>query len=173
MSDPLFGPAFTSAKATFDLLKLAVDARDHAKAQAATLELREKLFAMSDIAMAYVEKNAALVARNAALELANAEHVRAKAELEEKIRERERYPLHELESGSFAYAYQPPGEGPHEPPHYLCQPCYGQGRKTVLRHTQGLYGWVWYCAADNRHEIAAGPQSAPPPLRSVISPGID
>lgn len=128
--------AIASAKATLELVLLAAKARDAAKLEAATLELRSQLFAMSDIAMAYIEKNVALVTSNAALQEANAEHVRAIAELEQKLVERERYALHELRPGAFVYSPKASQAAPDQSAmaaHYLCQPCYDKGLKAVLR----------------------------------------
>jgi hypothetical protein len=126
--------AIATTKAAFDALSLAIKVRDEAKISAATHEMQERLRAMSDIAMSYVEKNAALVSKNATLELASAENARAHADLVERLRERERYALHEVRPGAFVYTYKPGVDGEQKPAHYLCQNCYDKGIKSVLRH---------------------------------------
>ncbi len=165
-----FATTIAGAKAALDLLSGAIRARDDARIQAATLELRERLFAMSDIAMAYIEKNASLVSANAALQLAHAELGRVHAELVDRMRERERYVLHDVATGSFVYASQPPVQGEQTPAHYLCQPCYDQGTKAVLRFARasvGVYARL-VCPVGNGHTIAL-PEGRPRPLAGVAT----
>jgi len=164
--------ALTGAKGAFDLLQGAIRARDDAKIQAATLELREKLFAMSDIAMAYVERNAALVSRNAQLELTSAEQARAIAKLEDKAAERARYALHEIRPGAFVYAFVPTAGADARPAHYLCQPCYDRGIRAVLRHVAPGKGYSerWVCSEGGGPHIVTLPGTAlpqDPPIRSA------
>lgn len=45
--------------------------------------------------------------------------------------ERDRYSLQELDKGVFAYGLKAPEAG--EPLHYLCQPCFDKGTKSVLQ----------------------------------------
>jgi hypothetical protein len=153
-----FAAALTSAKAAFDGLKLAIDARDDAKVKALTLELRERLFAMSDIAMAYIEKNAALTEELATLKLANAANLQADAEIENKRRERESYVLHQVAPGAFVYQYKPAVGAPQGPSHYVCQPCFDAGQKSVLQ-TKGTSTWL-YCPTNSSHNI--NPNRSPP-----------
>ena len=147
------GTAIASARATFELLRLAVLARDDAKLQAATYEMNEKLRAMSETAMAYVEKNAALVSENAELKLSNAVNLQAKADIERRLRDRENYVLHEIRTGAFVYAPKPGVQGHETPAHYLCQNCYDKGVKSVLRLSDGSIRWV--CAEVFAHAIGA------------------
>jgi hypothetical protein len=151
------GPAIASARAAMELLSIAVKARDDSKVQAATLDLREKLFAMSDIAMGFIEKNAALVTENAALKLANAQHLQAKAEVEDRLRERENYVPHEIRPGALVYAYQPRMQGNAAPAHYLCQACYDKGTKSVLQFSPARPSQDarWLCPEQTSHHITA------------------
>jgi hypothetical protein len=126
--------ALAGAKATFELLAGAIRARDSMKIDDATLQLRRQLFEMSDIAMSYIEKNAALASANAQLVTANAEQAKAHAKLEAQLLENQNYSLQPMGDGAFVYKYEPPVEGPQAVAHYLCQPCKDKGMKSVLRH---------------------------------------
>ena len=46
--------------------------------------------------------------------------------------EQERYTLHAVDSGAFAYALKPGVEAT-EPPHWLCPQCFHQQRKSILQ----------------------------------------
>ena len=50
--------------------------------------------------------------------------------------EQEHYTLHAVDSGAFVYALKPGVEAT-EPPHWLCQQCFQQQRKSILQfHSQ-------------------------------------
>ena len=46
--------------------------------------------------------------------------------------EKERYTLHAVDSGAFAYVLKP-GVETADPPHWLCQQCFQQQRKSILQ----------------------------------------
>ena len=61
-------------------------------------------------------------------------------ELKDALNERGRYALFEIGAGKFAYRLKVGGAGEpsvvpgaNEPMHYLCQPCFDDGRKMVLQ----------------------------------------
>jgi len=140
--------AMASARAALDLLQLGVQARDDAKLKAATTELSARLFDITQKALLLQERNAALVE-------AHAVQVRRIAELEQKAMDRESYVLHEARRGAFVYAPRPGHHGADVPPHYLCQPCYDAGVKSMLRYAEGNE-WThgkWQCPAHQAHAI--------------------
>lgn len=158
-----FATGISAAKAALEALQLAQKARDQAKIDAATLDLKERLMAMSDLALDFMERGNALVTENARLVMANAELLQAKTQLEERIRERQSYVLHQARPGAFVYANQPGVHGDHSPAHYLCQPCYDHGTKSVLRYT-GPDEWThgkWTCPADPRHSFSENTKPGP------------
>lgn len=140
--------ALASARAAFDLLKVAVDARDQLKLQAAMAELQSKLMDSMSAGLAAAEKAAALQAQLLGLE-------REKAEIERQLREREQYALHELVPGAFVYASKLVAQGNGVPLHYLCQPCFDKGVKSVLRRIEGHLGLSesWMCVMVDAHSI--------------------
>lgn len=141
--------ALASAGQILGIAKAGLDARDDAKVKAALTELQMKLFEATSAALAMAEKSAAL-------QTALSEAQREKAELERKAEDRAMYRLHKLGAGAFAYASQPALDGNGPPQHYLCQPCYDKGVKTVLRLVQNSWGGAdWECAAEKAHHFSA------------------
>ncbi len=142
----------THLKLAADLLKSVLDLGDRAASSSQVAsELVESLNAKirelhAEIVAAYAS---AFTAQADQFALAN--RVR---ELEEQLMqakdwsaEQERYALDDVDRGVFAYALKP-GVEPAEPPHWLCQQCFQQQRKSVLqlagqaagRHSRWLCG---------------------------------
>lgn len=146
--------ALTAARATLELTRAALDVRDDIKAKSLLADLQNKLVDATSAALALSEKNVAL-------HTALRESEDAKREIERKVEDRVRYALHELRTGAFAYVYRPAGDGDSTPLHYICQPCYDGGAKTVLQFVPGNPGFVgsWRCAASKEHTIYDKPQS--------------
>ncbi len=60
-------------------------------------------------------------------------------DLRERLTERARYSLHELSRGVFVYRSNgATAAGGSEPVHYLCQPCFDKGVKSVLKYAEGF-----------------------------------
>lgn len=149
------GLAISGAKAAYEALSLAVKAREQSKIDEATQALSDRLAAMSEIAFRFIERDLQLATANAALIAANAELHQAKIALENQLRERESYALHEARPGAFVYAPKPELQRHERPPHYLCQPCYDKGFKAILRYSQGNE-WTmgsWLCPEQQSHSI--------------------
>lgn len=165
------GTMISGALATLDLVKVAAKARDEARVEAATQEIRERLVNISALALTLVEKNASLIATNAELKAANAEHKRLHLELEDTLRQRAQYELCEIQPGTFAYRSKPVKEGePAIPPHYLCQPCYDKGTKVVLQLAPNR--GFWMCPDSKDHMLRTGEPVGPPVIsRKVVSRG--
>lgn len=109
----------------------------------------EKVAALNDQLLKAQE---ALLAHNTAMFQLQNEHFEAREELrklKEAASERGRYTLVDLGKGHLAYRMNvaPQESGSTEPvsaeaPHYLCQPCYDNGRKVVLQrnYVMGISG---------------------------------
>ncbi|WP_093820176.1 hypothetical protein [Stenotrophomonas indicatrix] len=110
------------------------------------LELRDftaSAAAISDVSQKLLDLQGQLFATHAALFELHQEKValtQKVRELEEERADRERYTLFEITPGVFVYRFNgfPHGAGSENPPsteptHYLCQSCYGAGRKVVLQ----------------------------------------
>jgi hypothetical protein len=134
--------SLTSAiSAAREIAQGAIGVRDAVLINEATGRLVQKLL---DAQNALLEHNAAL------LQLQN-EHFKVHEELRElreAASERGRYTLFELVPGKFAYRVNIAPEqsgssepGSAEPLHYVCQGCFDQGRKAVLRISE----YVAFC----------------------------
>lgn len=78
-------------------------------------------------------------------------------ELEAKEREGQRYQLVEMvpDTGAFAYRLRPAAELDErrdEPVHFLCQPCFDSGIKTVLQRAPS--GNAFSCPSVETHRVA-------------------
>jgi len=158
--------ALTAARALAELAKVAIDARDDAKAKGAIADLQSKLFDATSAALAMAEKASAL-------QTALSEAQREKGEIEAKLSDRASYALHEIRPGAFVYAAKAGGDGAADrPAHYLCQPCYDKGIKAILRFAPARPGAnaLYLCPeGGNPHALAVPGTSLPhpPPIRSA------
>jgi len=127
------GTAFTAIDLIRKGLSAAIDVRDFNQAAAELSKLNEAL----------LSAQAALLAQNSALfqlqseKFETAEKLR---KLEEAISEKARYELFDLGGGVFVYRANasPSTSGAGDPTstqpqHFLCQPCFDAGKKSVLR----------------------------------------
>lgn len=123
-----------SVNASLTLAKLLVDERDRQKAAAIQVDLTNKLIqAQAQIS----EVLGSIIAKDERIG-ALTQRVR---ELEAIQTERDRYELSKIGSvESFAYKLREPADlkdRTAEPSHFLCQPCFDAGKKSVL--TVGKY----------------------------------
>lgn len=159
--------ALTAARSILDVAKIAVDARDDAKLKAALTELQTKLFDATSAALQVAAHASTLQEQ---LDSVKRELRQIKAQAEE----RDRYALTEVRPGAYAYMSKAEDGGQSEPAHYLCQPCYDKGIKTVLRHSPQTRAWSasWDCPADKAHQIQLPYDGTPESGRTLISRGI-
>ena len=75
---------------------------------------------------------------------------------EARITERGRYQLAEVSVGKWVYLHRPnpidpvaSGATPHGRPHYVCQPCFDNGRKVVLQYIESTMGNSLDCSVCN------------------------
>jgi len=141
--------AMSALGSALGFAKSALEARDEAKINAALADINQKHLDLSMAALQLAEKLGSLQSTNAELQ-------REIAELRSAKSERERYVLHEVTAGAFCYRANP-GKSGTEPEHYLCQPCYDQGIKSVMRfyETSGMGISELICPSGNGfHNIA-------------------
>lgn len=147
------GSALASTKAAWELLSGAVKARDAAQIESATLELKERLVSMSDIALTFLEKNTALQESTSALKLKNTDLEQKLVKLEEKIADAAKYELRRLSTGALVLAVRPGEAAAGEPEHFLCVACQNEGRKSVLQEIrQSLHAHL-ACPVSDRHKV--------------------
>ncbi len=153
----------SSINGAVELGKLWLNERDRHKAAAIQSDLTDKLLQaqaqVSQVLSAIIEKDG--------LVQTLAERVR---ELEAQQSERARYQLAKLGTVGDVFAYQlrPAAElveRSDEPSHFLCQPCFDGGKKSVLR----IQGTIAYCSLCNV-SIHIKPIK-PTPKRQVIDTG--
>lgn len=142
----------------------AIGMRDTVLVSEATSRLVQKL----------LDAQNALLAHNAALLQLQSEHFEAREELRklrEAASERGRYTLFELAPGKFTYRMNITPEqsgssepGSTEPVHHVCQTCFDNGRKAVLRISQ--YVAVCPLCKDN-FSIGERPAITTPPVSSA------
>jgi hypothetical protein len=139
-----FSAALSAARASLDLLKGAVAARDDAKIQAAIADMATRLTDATLAALSSAEKASSLQAQLQALQ-------RDKEGLEAKLVERSMYELHEVRPGAFVYKLKAQAQG-ENPPHYLCQHCYDKGIKSILT-TRADHANSLICKGSSVHQI--------------------
>lgn len=118
--------ALSSAMQLIGLARLAVDARDDAKAKAALTDLTQKLNDVSISALASTE-------RAMSLQVKLGEAQEEARLLRQRASEREKYSLVEVCPGSFGYASLTSTVGESAQMHFLCQPCYDKNVKSIFR----------------------------------------
>lgn len=165
-----FLEALSAARSTFEIAAVAVKARDEIKLQSAMAELREKIWAMSDMGLTQVQAlhRLELEAQELRVKLAKAQDEHA--QLEAKLEEKDQYQITEVCPGGWAYALISDMDKPMHGRAYFCPACYSQGKKVPMRHyqAQGQLAESWTCMADNTHRL-----NKPDPNRSSYVLGHD
>lgn len=143
--------ALTGAMKTYELAKLAMEARDEGKAKAAISAMADRFHEMQGAALEASER--AFTLQSKVEELST-----QLREAQDRQAERQNYVLHEIVGGAFAYRFEPSAESGQQgrvPVHHLCQNCFDGGKKSVLRLVRYNMGPEWVCAIDGHHNIAA------------------
>lgn len=150
------GAAIGSLKATVDLARTAVAARDDAKIAAATQALNDRIIDVQNAALHLQEKQSTARDEIEALK-DEARQLRAQiADLEKKRNDRSRYRLHEFPGqGTFVLALDESVDGA-GPAHYICQPCMdNRSQKNVLQRGS-RYGSVFLKCPSCEEEYYTG-----------------
>lgn len=120
----------TGLKMAGDIAKGFLKLNSMAEVQGLTIELQSTILAAQTSALAAQAEQSSMIQRVRDLEQ---EIAQIKAWKEEK----QRYQLIEPWYGCFVYALKESSKGT-EPPHYICEHCYQEGRKSIL-HNHTLY----------------------------------
>lgn len=137
MLNELLGAA-QSVQALTTLLKAANGLSNYNEIVAAVSQVNAKLMQANTVALASQEKQASLAAQMADLQ-------QELTQLRNWEREAERYVLHALAPGVFAYALKAGMEN-EEPAHYLCANCVSKRQKSILQVTvESEYGRSYIC----------------------------
>ncbi|AFC86349.1 hypothetical protein [Frateuria aurantia] len=138
-----------------DLISAAVDMRDAAKQSAELVKANDLLLKAQQSLLTYTGQLMELQGKY----LDACEELR---KLREAEADRGRYTLFEVSPGAFAYrAYATPrlstaGEPlPPEPEHYVCQPCYDRGIKSVLQRFNH-YGSIYLRCSICKQDLPTG-----------------
>ncbi len=142
------GTAFTAIDLIRKGLSAAIDVRDFNQAAAELSKLNEAL----------LSAQAALLAQNSALFQLQSEKFETAEELrklEEALAQKARYDLFDLGGGVFVYRANSSPSAPGsfdpastQPEHFLCQPCFDAGKKSVLRRWGDR---EWNCTLCNNY----------------------
>jgi len=132
--------AISTFSAIIELAKTAMSARDSAKVEEALFELKVKYLSAMEGSLQLQGQIAALQGDKAALQskllVSKQLLLDTQAELDQlkdSLAEREHYALYEIEAGIFCYRYKTGADDEQTPEHYLCQPCWDSGKKSILR----------------------------------------
>lgn len=135
--------AISAVSATVSALKTAVAVRDEAKIEAAMSDLKDRLIDLQSANLELVQKLHTSQAEVHAL-------IEERNQLKAKLRERGLYALFNLAKGTnelWAYRYKGNdggADGGSTPIHYLCQACFDNDRKSVLRRYVGQWSETRY-----------------------------
>jgi hypothetical protein len=136
----LISGAISSIKAAKDIGAAAVAIRDSSMLAGEVVKMNEQLLRAQD----------SLFSHNAQLLSLQQELFELRDRLrtaETRIAERGRYQLAEVSVGKWVYLHKPDpdnpvasGATPYGRPHYVCQPCFDNGRKVVLQYVESTIG---------------------------------
>jgi len=138
----------------FSLISVAASSIGAAKQiGAAALALRDSNMLAAEIGRMndqLLKAQDSLFAHNTQLLTLQQELIEAREKLraaEQRVSERASYELTEVSLGKWVYQHIPgaPGGTPHRRPHYVCQPCFDNGRKVVLQYIESDMGNVLDC----------------------------
>lgn len=140
--------AISGITAIVQTLKTAVQARDEAKIDAAMSDLKDRLFDLQAANLQLLEQLHTSQTQVHTI-------VQERDQLKAQASERGKYVLDDVSKGRgtlYAYLYKGDdavGNGAPLPLHYLCQPCFDSGRKSVLRIIYSGAGPIYQCTVCN------------------------
>lgn len=155
--------AYASLKAAKEIGVALLEARDFAQSATKIVEMNALLLKAQESLFVH---NAQLME----LQQQNFEASQEVRKLKEALAERGRYTLVEVTKGSFVYRAN--GVSPQdasgspaatEPVHYLCQPCFDKGTKSVLQ-SKFVWGSGFLECTVCKHEFASGEKGPMPTL---------
>lgn len=120
--------AIASLQASFQIVQALIGLRDTAMIETKVIELRDHLIQVQSSTLQAQMDQSTLIQRVRDLE---EELMRIRAWEEEK----QRYQLIAPWAGCFVYALKESSKGT-EPPHWICEHCYQEGRKSLIHNSQ-------------------------------------
>ncbi len=138
---------FTQSKAVFELSTALIAERDKRKADTIKVELNEHIINLQITLRETNDYINNLQGKNADLRKQN-------QELKEKLEERGNYQLVKMKGDGEFFAYQSKGS---EETHFVCQPCFDNGKKAVLLGNGRGY---WQCPVCKQELYTEGKVSA-------------
>lgn len=154
--------AASGLKTAADIAKAAMDVKSAVDVQGKVFELQRVILAAQQDTFSAQQTQSALLQEKRQLE----ERIR---ELEAWDRDKQRYQLSEVGSGTFAYTLKSEAKGS-EPEHMLCAHCFQRGRKSILQRAKEDHARrpVFKCS-DCRAEIVVRgmPMPEPQPPRVI------
>ena len=121
-----------SLKTLGETVKSMIEARDTAVFQAKAIELQTQILSAQSSALAAHSDQFAMLDKIRQLE-------EEKTALEAWNAEKERYDLHEIKPGAFAYVLKESMRAG-EPAHYICAACYEHREKSILQQEERMPG---------------------------------
>lgn len=118
----------SSLNAAIQLTKALIGVRDAAMIDAKVIELRDHLIEAQNSIMQSQAEKATLIKRVHDLE-------KELADIKAWEEEKQRYQLIAPWPGVYVYALKESCKGS-EPPHWICEQCYQDGRKSILHNAQ-------------------------------------
>ncbi|WP_120967030.1 hypothetical protein [Comamonas sp. lk] len=150
-----FLDALGAAKGAFDLVAVAIKARDDTKVQAAMADLREKLWEMSTNGFSQMQElhRLELEVQKSRMELVEAR--REKADLEAKVKEKTQYEFFEIVPGGWAYTTKADIDKPVHKRANFCAACNSDSKVVPLQHLSPPTHETesWYCPVDKSHTL--------------------
>lgn len=150
-----FIDALGAAKGAYDLVSVAIKARDEAKIQAAMGDLREKLWEMSNNGLSQMQTLHSLELENQKMRMELVEARRTHEHLESKVKEKTQYQFFEIVPGAWAYTSAESIDLPvHKRPNF-CASCHSSGKVVPLQYLpQETHGQeTWFCPGNSAHTL--------------------
>lgn len=161
--------AVASATATYEVLKVAVAARDQAKIEAALGALQKELMDALNTGVSTAKALHALELETQELRTENLEMKRQMQAAEAELERRAAYTLVQPASGCWAYAREGATTGAPDETAYFCAACYAGKREVPLQYQAPKPGTPHrlVCSVQSRHSFYFGdplpPEPAPDP----------
>lgn len=153
-----FVDALGAAKGAYELVAVAIKARDDAKVQSAMADLREKLWEMSTNGLSQIQElhRLELEVQQARMQLMEAQ--RANADLKAQIEDKAQYQLTEVTAGVWAQVLKDDIQKPVKSRPNFCAACYDTGRKIPLQYREASAGVPnrLTCPVEKEHRLDLG-----------------
>ncbi|MDP4074216.1 hypothetical protein [Acidovorax sp. A1169] len=157
MADPITA-AISAARFSYDLLSVAIAARDEAKIKSAQQELNERLTSALNTTLSQVQTMHALELETQKLRTELVETKGKNLELVREIEKRRGYVLAQPAPGKWAYTAPGSETGSPESTAYFCATCYAEKREIPLQYSKPrVHVEAWLnCPMERKHSLSLG-----------------